>query len=360
MMWDAVRRAGPKRAVTINEVAAAAGMSISTVSRAFHMPDQVRPQTRERALQAAASLGYTPNRAARGLITGKTGNLGLVVPDVANPFFPALVKAAQARARDGDYAVFLADTDEDPYTEEQAIRAMAKQVDGVIACSSRMSDRTLKELASLTSLVLVNRRAGSIPAVVMDMAAGMRQAVEHLHALGHRSCTFLSGPRSSWSNQQRRRALRATTERLGMQATVLGPFEPGYEGGLGAADQALAGGPTAIVAFNDLMALGVLARLADRGVAVPGDVSVVGFDDIQMATLAAPSLTTVSVPTAASGRAAVDLLLGNLAGNGDGRPGHELKTELRVRVSTGPPPGAGRRSRSGGSSGAAQARPKKE
>jgi DNA-binding LacI/PurR family transcriptional regulator len=305
------------------------------------MPDLVRPQTRERVLAVAAGLGYTPNRAARGLITGRTGNVGLIVPDITNPFFPALVKAAQGRARARDYSVFLADTEEDPLAEAQLIRAMAKQVDGVIACSSRMSEAKLVEVARVTSLVLVNRRSPGVPAVTMDMAGGMRQAVEHLYALGHRACVYLSGPRQSWSNRQRQKALRATAERLGMAAKVLGPFEPGYEAGLRAADQALAEAPTAILAFNDLMALGVLARLVDRDVAVPGDVSVVGFDDIQMARIASPPLTTVAAPTAAVGRAAVDLLLGPGAGQAQNGQARAIGTELRVRSSTGPPPGAG-------------------
>ena len=339
----------PKRAATIHDVAEAAGSSISTVSRAFHMPELVRPQTRERVLEVAADLGYTPNRAARGLITGRTGNLGLIVPDIANPFFPALVKAAQERARARDYSVFLADTEEDPDAEAQLIRAMAKQVDGVIACSSRMTESRLREVAALTSLVLVNRRSPGVPSVSMDMAGGLEQAVDHLYALGHRHCAYLAGPRQSWSNRQRQKALRAAAERLGMEATELGPFEPSYEGGQRAADQALAEEPTAILAFNDLMALGVLARLADRGVHVPRDVSVVGFDDIQMAVIASPPLTTVSAPTAAAGRAAVDLLLGPGAGrSGDGRQAREIKTELRIRGSTGPPPEAGRTSSPGG------------
>jgi DNA-binding LacI/PurR family transcriptional regulator len=333
----------PKRAATIHDVAEAAGSSISTVSRSFHMPELVRPQTRDRVLEIAADLGYTPNRAARGLITGRTGNVGLIVPDIANPFFPALVKAAQARARTRDYSVFLADTEEDPAAEAQLIRAMAKQVDGVIACSSRMPESRLREVAGVTSLVLVNRRSPGVPSVTMDMRGGMRQAIEHLHALGHRHCVYLAGPQPSWSNRQRQKALGAETERLGMGATVLGPFEPSYEAGLRAADQALAEEPTAILAYNDLIALGVLARLADRGIAVPGQVSVVGFDDIQMAVIATPPLTTVSAPTALVGRAAVDLLLGPGAGQaGDGRQAREIKTELRVRGSTGPPPEAGR------------------
>jgi DNA-binding LacI/PurR family transcriptional regulator len=351
---------GGKRAATIHDVANAAGASISTVSRSFHMPELVRPQTRERVLRIAAGLGYVPNRAARGLITGRTGNIGLIVPDIANPFFPALVKAAQARARAKDYSVFLADTSEDPVVEAQLIRAMAKQVDGVIACSSRMAEAKLREIANVTSLVLVNRRLSGVPAASMDMAGGIRQAVEHLHALGHRSCVYLAGPRPSWSNRQRQKALKAISDRLGIDLTILGPFDPGYEAGLRAADQALAHEPTAIVAFNDLIALGVMARLGDRGVAVPDDVSVVGFDDIQMAAIASPPLTTVWAPTAAVGEAAVDLLLGPHAGNG--RQVRELRTELRVRSSTGPPPEAGRtnRRRSGGRRVATTARAARE
>jgi DNA-binding LacI/PurR family transcriptional regulator len=336
-----VRGAQRKRAVTINDVAAAAGTSISTVSRAFHEPDMVRADTRERTLEAAAALGYTPNRAARGLITGRTANVGLVVPDVANPFFPALIKGAQARARARDHALLLVDTDEDPNTEAQVIRGMAKQVDGVIAVSSRMSDRALAEVAQLTTLVLVNRRgAPDVPAVLLDMGGGMRQAVEHLHALGHRRCVYLNGPRASWSNRQRRLALRATSKRLGMTVSELGPFEPSYDAGVLAADLALAEDATAIVAYNDLVALGVNARLAARGVVVPDDVSVVGFDDIQFAGMASPALTTVAVPAALAGRAAVDLLLETIGhAPGGQRDHHQLKTELRVRASTGPPPG---------------------
>jgi DNA-binding LacI/PurR family transcriptional regulator len=347
---SAVRRAQRKRTVTINDVAEAAGTSISTVSRAFHLPDMVRADTRARALEAAAELGYTPNRAARGLITGLTANVGLVVPDVANPFFPALIKGAQARARARDHSLFLADTDEDPHVEERVIRAMAKQVDGVIAVSSRMSDRALHSVADFTSLVLVNRRAGDIPAVLLDMNGGMRQAIEHLQALGHRNCVYLSGPRASWSNRQRRTALRATAKRLGMGTTELGPFDPSYEAGIQAADLALAETPTAIVAYNDLMALGVVSRLSDRGVAVPEQISVVGFDDIQIAGMAFPPLTTVAVPAVDAGRAAVDLLLDGIGDHTGAAPrARALKTELLVRASTGPPPdGTGPVFKSGG------------
>lgn len=330
-------RAG--RSATIHDVANAAGTSIATVSRAFHMPEMVRPQTRERILHAAEQLGYTPNRAARGLITGRTGNLGLVVPDIANPFFPALVKAAQAQARAGNYAVFLADTDESPHTEERVIRAMAKQVDGVIACSSRIAADTLRELADIASVVLINRQVEGVPSVLIDMEPGMRQVVEHLYALGHRRCTYLAGPARSWSNRQRQKALRAAARQLGMEAIVLGPFEPTYEGGLRAADLAVAESPTAIVAYNDLMALGAMARLWARGISVPDDMSVTGFDDVEMARVGSTALTTVASPAAAAGRAAVDLLVGALSGpHAQASERWGLTTELLVRDTTAPPP----------------------
>ena len=328
-----------QRPATIIDVAQAAGISISTVSRAYHSPDLVRAGTRARALAAAAELGYTPNRAARGLTTGRTGSLGLVVPDIANPFFPALIKAAQRRAHAGDHALYLADGEEDPHTEFRAIQMMAKQVDAVVACSSRMSPAQLRAAASLVPLVLINRSFEHLPAVLLDMGGGMRQAVEHLHALGHRRCIYLAGPANSWSGRQRHRAFRQACTRLGIESVELGPFDPTYEVGASAADLALAVGTTAIIAFNDLMALGVLARLGERGLRVPEEISVVGFDDIRMAEMASPPLTTVAAPAAEAGRAAIELALDPLAArNHGGRRAHTLLTRLRIRASSGPAP----------------------
>jgi len=326
-------------AITIHDVARRAQVSVSTVSRAFTMPDLVRPATRELILRAADELGYRPNRAARGLITGKTGNLGIVVPDLQNPFFPAVVSGAQAQARQADYAVFLADSGEDPRLEAELIHAMTKQVDGVIVCSSRMDIGDLRRASESTTLVLLNRKNPGVPAVLMDSADGIRQAIEHLAALGHRRCAFLSGPKNSWSNKERRRGIRTATRLYGVEVVELGPFAPHFEAGLQAADIALASNVTAIVAFNDLMALGVLNRLNDRKVSVPEQMSVVGFDDISMAAMCTPQLTTIAMPTQQAGRVAVDLLLDQLAG-GDGEGAaaqRQVGTQLIVRSSTAPP-----------------------
>jgi LacI family transcriptional regulator len=328
-------------AVTIKDVARAAGVSPSTVCRALSTPELVRAETRERVQRSAAELDYSPNRAARGLITGRTGNLGLIVPDLGNPFFPGVVKGIQARAREADYAVFLADTDEDPAAEAQLVRTLAKQVDGIVLCSPRMSEQELRGVAALTPVVLLNRRVGRLPAITFDNVDGMRQAVTHLTALGHRRIAYVAGPRASWSNRERVRGLRLAIAAAGAELVQVGPVQPQFDGGVAAADQVLAAGVTAVIAYNDVIALGLLSRLNARGIAVPAAISVLGFDDIALSAMVHPSLTTVGLPMKSCGRAGVDLLLGLLQDPDKfGSTRRELGTQLMVRSSTGPAPSA--------------------
>jgi DNA-binding LacI/PurR family transcriptional regulator len=333
-------------AATIHDVARRARVSVTTVSRALSQPDLLHPKTRARVLKAASALSYHPNRAARSLITGKTGNIGIVVPDLANPFYPGVLRGVQARAHQAGYAVLLADSQEDAVAEENLAVTMEKQVDGVIICAPFAGDAQLKRVAARTKLVLVNRRCGDIPAVLMDIARGMREAVDHLSALGHRRCAYLSGPRSAWSNRERLRGLHAAARANGMELMELGPFDPKFEGGIQGADPALDAGVTAIIAYNDLMALGVLSRLAARQVRIPDEVSVVGFDDLLFASMCAPPLTTVSMPMEAAGGAAVDLLLAHHL-NGERTPPSaqysKLSTRLILRATTAPPSTVSRR-----------------
>ncbi len=323
---------------SIHDVAALAGVSVATVSRSFTTPDAVRDQTRAAVLAAAEQLGYQPNRAARGLITGRTGNVGVIVPELSNPFFLDMLAGAQARARAADYAVFVADGRESAAEEAALIAAMRKQVDGIILCSSRLPPRRLAALDPVPTPVLVNREIPGLPAVLLDSAGGMRQAVRHLAELGHRRCAFVAGPRASWSNRQRRRALLAESAALGLEVTALGPVAPGFHSGVEVAAAVLAAGVTAVLAYNDLVAVGILSRLAALGIAVPRDMSVVGFDDIALAAMVTPPLTTVALPAARAGEAAVELLLERL----DNPPGPQggvrrLPAKLVVRSSTGAP-----------------------
>ena len=319
---------------TIRDVAKASGVHISTVSRTFSAPHLVNVDTRTRVLAAADQLGYRPNRAARALITGRTFNIGLIVADIANPFFPPLIKAAESQARKHDHHIFVADTNEDAAVEEELVRALAKQVDGVLLCSPRMNNGLIEQLSREVPLVVINRQITGLPAVVMDVAQGARLAIEHLTGLGHRAIGLVAGPRGSWTSREIRRSA-ATAARAGhAELTVIGPNLPTEGGGMAVAEQVLDAGLTAVLAYNDLMAIGLIEGLYAHGMRVPQDVSVVGIDDIALSRLTRPKLTTVATPTAAAGRAAVDMLLAH----GDVRRTNahiNLQTELVIRDSTG-------------------------
>lgn len=327
--------------VTIAEVAAAAGVSPSTVSRTFATPDLVKQPTRERVLAVGERLGYAPNPIARSLAMGRTASIGLLVPDVANPFFAEIVKAIQARARGKGYTAFLADTDEHESEEVELAEAMVRQVDGLVLVAPRMADEHILAVAARCPTVLVNRVVGDLRAVTAPARDGMRQAVEHAAALGHRHCCYVSGPRHSWSNQQRQEAMRSACEDAGMRLTEFGPFEARFDSGVHAADLVRACGATCVVAHNDMVALGLLARFSERGIAVPREISVIGVDDTLLARSSNPLLTSVRLPLSSLGRRAVDLVVDLVMQPGRGAvPVMELDSQLRVRRSTGPAPAA--------------------
>ena len=318
--------------VTLRDVARAANVSTATASRALSSPEKVAASTRERIQQIASELGYTPNQTARALATGFTGMIGLVVPDIESPFFASIAKGVDARGRDTGRAVLIADTEEDGNLEYELVRRLLERVEGVILCSPRMSAENLEEVAQTGDVVLVNRQSGSIPSVSFDNPSGVRQALAHLRALGHQRIAYVGGPEAAWSDMQRRSALHELTD---VEVVDVGHHRPVYRSGVATADLVIASGTTAVLCYNDLVALGVLRRLQDRGVRVPQDISVVGFDDIPTAALVSPALTTVSVPWATVGRRAVDLLV-----NGGARDAvaPELPVELVVRASTGQAP----------------------
>lgn len=332
--------------VTVHDVARAAGVSISTVSRALASPERVAGETLDRVTRIAAELGYRPNRAASGLRMGRTHAVGLLVPDLENPYFATVTKAVQARARAEGYEVFVADSDEDADVEAELIGALVARTDGLLVASPRSGDAELRAALEGVTAVLVSRelsgataaRSGTpqVPSVAVDDADGVAQVLGHLSALGHRLVGVAAGPPSSWSGARRVAGLAAAAEHREVELVQLGTFPPYFAGGVQAADHALANGVTAVVAFNDLMALGILDRLRHRGVDIPGEMSVVGFDDVQLATLVSPALTTVHAPLARLGRRAVGLLLARLRG---GAPAStRLPVELTIRGSTGPVP----------------------
>lgn len=320
---------------TINQVAAAAGVTKSSVSRAFTRPEMLSDETVRKIFAAAEQLGYVPNHTARALSTGRHGNIALIVPDVANPFFPPLIRAAQSEADRSDYCVFLGNSDEDPQQEDKLIGRFAGQVEGFVLVSSRLSDAQIIAHAARRPVVLINRDVKGISRILIDSATGVAEAVAHLASLGHKKLVYVGGPHGSWSNKQRRNAVRRSARELGLDVTVISNEFAAFESGRKIAASVLATGATAAIAFDDLTAQGMLAEFADQGVAVPADFAVVGCDDV-LGAATYPSLTTVSNRSAAAGKAALNLLIDIFQNHAIRDVRYVLDTSLVIRKTTGP------------------------
>jgi LacI family transcriptional regulator len=325
----------PKTPPTINQVAAAAGVTKSSVSRAFTRPEMLSAETVRKIFAAAEQLGYVPNHTARALSTGRHGNLALIVPDVANPFFPPLIRAAQAEADRFDYCVFLGNSDENPRQEDKLIGRIAGQVEGFVLASSRLSEDQIITHAARRPVVLINRDVEGIPRVLIDSGTGIAEAVAHLAVLGHRKVVYVSGPHGSWSNKQRRAAVRRSARELDLEVSVISNEFAAFESGRKVTAGVLATGATAAIAFDDLTAQGMLAELADLGVSVPADFAVVGCDDV-LGAATYPSLTTVSNRSVEAGKAALTLLIDILQNQAIRDVRYVLKTNLVIRKTTGP------------------------
>lgn len=293
---------------TIYSIANALGVSSATVSRAFSRPEKVKPSLRELILTTANELGYTPNRSARGLALGRTGLIGLVVPDVENPFFPPFIRAVQDAARQQDADVLLVDSELNTSAEADLITRLRSQTDALIIASPRLSTAQLRDCVKDGPVVVVNRVMRSVRTVVCDNTVALQTLATHLHGLGHRRFALLQGPRESWAAANRARAVRSWAAAGGVELLELGPFEAQFTDGRAAARQIVESHASAVFAFDDLMAAGVIAGMNDLGESVPRHRSIVGCDDVLLAQTMTPSLTTVSAPFEALGREAVALL----------------------------------------------------
>lgn len=215
----------PSVVPTISQVAKASGVSRATVSRAFSRPEMLTEETVRRVKEVAGKLGYVPNQVARALSTGRHGNVALIVSDVANPFFPPLIRAAQLRADQAGLCVFLGNSDEDPVREELLVGRFIGQVEGLVLASSRLDEEHIRRHATRRPLVLINRDIEGITRVLIDTAPGVAAAIAHLAELGHRHIAYVSGPTTSWSNQQRRNAVRREAEKRGLKVIAV-PARP--------------------------------------------------------------------------------------------------------------------------------------
>lgn len=331
------------RPVTIHDIAAQAGVASSTVSRALNNPDRVNARTAERIRRIADDLHYSPSGQARALSSGRTRTVALLVPDITNPFYFDLIRGTQHQLKAAGYTQVLVDTEESAEAELSALDGLRTTCDGAVLTASRLTDHQIIAAAGVHPLVTINRNASGVPSVLINTPTAMSQAMDHLVSWGHRRICYVSGPPNSFSNRWRWRAITQAARTLRRERSIelelsrVGPFAPNSASGAGAADAVINSGATACIAYNDLLAIGLLHRFSERRLAVPGDISVVGCDDIFGSDFCNPPLTTLTAPIEAAGRSAITMLLGLL--NPGTRPTPQrrvmMPTHLTVRATTG-------------------------
>lgn len=330
--------------VTIRDVAARAGVSVATVSRVVnHSPHRVSPATRRRVASAVRSMGYHANIIAQGLKQRRTRTIALIVPDISNPFFPAIARGIEDRAQERGYAVLLCNTYEDLARERTYLDLLRKRmIDGLIFATIGSNTRHLRTLRDeRLPVVLVARGVDGVPidAVLVDNFRGEFEATSHLISLGHRRIVHIAGPASLHVAAERRRGYLRALEAAGVpeQDAVVAEGDFSSDGGREAARALLKQNRpfTAVAAANDLMAIGAMEALRHAGKRVPDDVAVVGFDDITFASLVSPALTTVAQPKYRMGQLAMDRLLELMDGSDAGPRQTVLPPKLVVRESCG-------------------------
>lgn len=331
------RSENAREAVTILDVARVAGVATSTVSRALTQPGRVSESMRKHVMSVALELGYRPNPQARSLASGRTNSLALLIPGATNPYFFDLIRGTQIEAKVRGYRHMLVDTEGLAELEDQYLQELTGSVDGVVLAGSRLPDERVFEIAADLPMVVVNREIEGVPSVVVDTSTAATQALNYLVSLGHTRVAFLGGPITSWSSRKRWEALEIASARLKIECFHLGDFGE-TQSAAAAADAALHHKVTACLFFNDMGAMGGLKRFAEIGVSVPGDMSVVGCDDIFGADFCNPPLTTLTARIDQVARTATNMLLTRLLNLPTIREHVRVPAVLTVRQSTGPAP----------------------
>jgi LacI family transcriptional regulator len=328
--------AAGRESVTIADVARRAGVSPATVSRIMNGRFAGDEQVAERVREAAAALSYAPSPLARSLALGRTHAIAFVVPDLANPAFQSVLAGlSKTAARDG-YRVLIADSGESPSEEPLLAAEIRRRTDAIVLCAPRMPEEELVALADrLQPLVLINRslpeRAASVgaPSLSIDYRTGIAAIAHHLHGLGHRHLAYVYGPERSASNAHRERGLEDFAREhpdVRIDRIAAGAAS---DDGRAAAPRLKESGATAALAFNDLVAIGLIGGLRELGLRVPDDISVTGFDDIPLAQYLDPPLTTASVPHGELGVVAWNRMHALIRGE---EPGHNVVFQPRLEL----------------------------
>ncbi len=338
-----------RRRVSIKDIAAAAGVSHPTVSRALRGQGRMSEATRARILTIAREMGYTPNLVARGLVTQRTYSVGLVVTNIRDPFHSEIIRGVEAVVRAHGYSLFLASTTADPDQELEVVRSfVGRDVDGIVIASSQAGDRYAEMLDELgMPIVLINSHAegDNVHAVRHDDYAGACAVMEHLLDQGFQRIAFLGLGRSSRVHGERRQAWKEALRRRGLDASVAvsapeSTIEHGVTQVVHLVERARGRWgtpPQAIFCYNDLLAIGAISGLRRLGLEVPQDVAVAGFDDLEVCAHMRPSLTTLRQPRYEMGEDAAQLLLSLLEQDRRAQPKPTEKLyrgELQIREST--------------------------
>jgi len=336
-----------RRSVTLREVAAAARVHVATASRALdsQTAHPVSPETRARVKRVAAELGYQHHMMARGLRRGFSSTVGVVVADLGNPYTPPVLRGLQSRLEGADYMALMTESLDDSQVLERAVgHLLARQVDGLVLLAVRSGDldRVLGWASRVPVVLAVRSLPGSgVPAVTHDDLGGARLAAAHLAELGHRRVLQLPGPPDIQPFKDRNEAFAEAAAELGLEALAVKPAgRPVFDEGRRLMRVALAGGDraTAVFAHNDAMAMGAVRALRDAGLHCPGDVSVVGYNDVPMADCLDPPLTTIRLNGDQVGRRAAEAVLAAIRGLPASDSGPPEPAELVARASAGPPP----------------------
>lgn len=324
---------------SIDEVAQAAGVHKSTVSRAFSRPDAVKAQTRDHVLRVAASMGYTMNPLAQALRTKTSTLVPLIVPDITNPYFAELAKAMTAAAGARGYQLVLCVTDNDASATAGYLQAMQALYApfAIIAPFVQVDPAVFEPLGFGKRLVVIDRIESNyhVPTVTVDSEAGIRLAFDHLVGLGHTSIAYVSGIAGTHTAFDRRKAYRALASEHGMTQIEFDSGRGAEAGQRAAADLAeMETRPSAVICANDMVALGLISSLGARGISVPDDLSVVGFDGLPLSAHSNPPLTSVQQPIGEMGRLAITLA--ERVSQGGAVEHIVLEPQLLIRSSTGP------------------------
>jgi LacI family transcriptional regulator len=328
----------PRPRPQIADVAARAGVSLATVSRVMNNNPSVDQALAEKVRAAAVELNYSASPLARGLVLGKTNTIAVVVPDLANPTFHGVLRGLSRAAARDDYHILIADSAESVAEEKILAAETRRRCDGLVLCAPRMPEADLRPLLTeLKPVVLVNRDAGSAstPVVAADYRTALTELLDLLYGYGHRSLLYLAGAPQSASNARRLAAVHDFLDDHPDTSIQVLPCGVNFADGYDAAGRVLDSAATGVLAFNDLVAMGLMSALSERGVSVPGQVSVVGFDDIPFARYMTPPLTTASVPVTELGEQAWHRMWDLL---NDRSAGHAIFFRPRIerRASTGP------------------------